>query len=140
MLIPIERLRPDSTPVRHHQWPEDDAALRASMEALGQLEPLLVVRLGDDFDEAPEYEVKNGNRRLAIAKALNWIALTVAELPRDTPDFTLAAATAATAANVVHAPLDAVDKWRAVVAMQARGYTLPASSTASAGCTRTCWR
>lgn len=127
MLIPIERLRPDSTPVRHHQWPEDDAALRASMEALGQLEPLLVVRLGDDFDEAPEYEVKNGNRRLAIAKALNWIALTVAELPRDKPDFTLAAATAA---NVVHAPLDAVDKWRAVVAMQARGYTLPAAAAA----------
>jgi len=85
------------------------------------LEPLLVIRLGDDLDETPDFEVKDGNRRLAAARALGLMALEVSELPRRKADYTLAAATAA---NVVRAPLDPVDQWRAIVQLQERGYTL----------------
>jgi len=125
MLVPIDRLRPDSTPIRRRQWPEDDAALRASIAELGLLDPLLVVRLGDDFEEAPDYEVKDGNRRLAAARALGLLAVEVSELPRRKADYTAAAATAA---NLVRAPLDAVDQWRAIVMLQERGYTLPGAA------------
>lgn len=125
MLISIERLRPDSTPVRQRLWQADDDALRISMAELGQLDPLLVLRLGDDFDDAAEYEVKDGNRRLAAARALGWLAMEVAELPRRTAQFAQAAATAA---NMVRAPLAALDQWRAVVALQDRGYTLAAAA------------
>ena len=125
MLVPIDRLRPDSTPIRRRQWPEDDAALRASIAELGLLDPLLVVRLGDDFEDAPDYEVKDGNRRLAAARALGLLAVEVSELPRRKADYTAAAATAA---NLVRAPLDAVDQWRAIVMLQERGYTLPGAA------------
>lgn len=95
MLVSIDRLKPDSTPVRRRLWEADDASLRASSAELGVLEPLLVVRLGDDMDEAPDFEVKDGNRRLAAARACGLLALEVAELPRKREDYTLAAATAA---------------------------------------------
>lgn len=121
MLIPIDRLKPDSTPVRRRLWEADDASLRASIAELGVLEPLLVIRLGDDMDEAPDFEVKDGNRRLAAARACGLMALEVAELPRRREDYTLAAATAA---NLVRAPLDPVDQWRAIVQLQERGYDL----------------
>lgn len=121
MLVSIDRLKPDSTPVRRRLWEADDASLRASITELGVLEPLLVVRLGDDMDEAPDFEVKDGNRRLAAARACGLMALEVAELPRRREDYTLAAATAA---NIVRAPLDPVDQWRAIVQLQERGYDL----------------
>ena len=41
-------------------------ALRHSIEALGQIEPIIVRRVGK------KYEVLNGNRRVAIAKALGF--------------------------------------------------------------------
>jgi ParB/RepB/Spo0J family partition protein len=127
MLIPIARLRPDSTPVRHQHQAGDDAALQASMATLGQLDPVLVVRLGDDLDEDPDYEVKDGNRRLAAAKAMGWETVACWLLPRSRADFTLAAATAA---NVVRVPLQPVDQWRAVLALQERGYDLPGAAAA----------
>lgn len=121
MLVSIDRLKPDSTPVRRRLWEADDASLRASIAELGVLEPLLVIRLGDDMDETPDFEVKDGNRRLAAARACGLMALEVAELPRKREDYTLAAATAA---NIVRAPLDPVDQWRAIVQLQERGYDL----------------
>jgi ParB family chromosome partitioning protein len=121
MLVPIDRLRADSTPVRRRLWEADDASLRASIAELGVLQPLLVVRLGDDMDDPATYEVKDGNRRLAAARAAGLLALEVSELPRRREDFTLAAATAG---NLVRAPLDPLDQWRAIVQLQERGYDL----------------
>ena len=129
MLVSIDRLKADSTPVRRRLWEADDASLRTSIAALGVLEPLLVVRLGDDMDEAPSFEVKDGNRRLAAARALGLAGLEIHELPRRRDDFTLAAATAA---NMVRTPLDPVDRWRAFVQLQQRGYSF-AEATACLG-------
>jgi ParB family transcriptional regulator, chromosome partitioning protein len=127
MLVAIERLRPDSTPVRTRRHPDDEAAMLASMTALGQLEPIIVARLGDDFDEAPLFEVKDGNTRLVVAQKLGWQALEVAELPRRTPEFLAAAATAA---NTVRAALPPADQWRAIVTMQQRGRSLADAAAA----------
>lgn len=121
MLVSIDRLKPDSNPVRRRLWEADDTSLRASIAELGVLQPLLVIRLGDDMDDPATFEVKDGNRRLAAARAAGLLALEVSELPRRREDFTLAAATAG---NLVRAPLDPVDQWRAIVQLQERGYDL----------------
>lgn len=128
MQVPIENLRPDSDPVRRRPaTAEDDAGLRASMVKMGQLEPVLVVRVGDDFDEPAIFEVKEGNRRLAFARELGWLALEVSELPRRDPAYTLAAATAA---STVFAPLTGPDQWRALQDLVGRGYSMPDAAAA----------
>jgi hypothetical protein len=50
---------------------KDLSALSHSIELLGQIEPIIVRAVGD------QYEVLNGNRRVAIAKSLGFLDISV---------------------------------------------------------------
>jgi ParB family transcriptional regulator, chromosome partitioning protein len=127
MKLALDRLRPDSNPVRHRPPPVDTSDLLQSMATVGQLVPILVVRLGAASDADPHYEVKEGNRRLEAAKALGWPALEAHVLELERAEDLLAAATAA---NLVRAPLAPVDTWRAMQALLGKGYDPPAAAGA----------
>jgi hypothetical protein len=127
MFVHIDQLIADTLPVRSIRPASRAADMRASMAALGQLQPLLVVKIGADDQGRPRYEVKDGNSRLIAARELNLEQLEVTELPSDANEFVTAAATAS---NMVRADLPPVDQWRAIVAMQSRGMALPQAAMA----------
>lgn len=121
MRIALERLRPDSAPVRRRQSAADDASLEQSMAAAGQIVPIVVIPIGRSGEAVTHYEVKEGNRRLAIATRLKWDALEAHVLDVDRAEHALAAAIAA---NTVRAHLAPVDAWRALQQLLAKGYSL----------------
>lgn len=100
---------------------EQERQLRDSIAALGILQPLLVRPI-----EAGGYEVIEGHRRLraAIDLALPEIPVVV-HAAGDAAHMAMQAA-----ANLVRAPLEPVDQWRVLVALQGQGYSLEGASQA----------
>ena len=105
--------------------PEQDAALRASMATLGQLQPVLVARCDDGLS----YELRAGHRRLAAAQSLGWQTIA-AEIMQD--DIAQPPETAVSAAeNMVRAAMHPVDQWRAISDLMASGgFNLETASAA----------
>lgn len=106
-----------------------DTALRASLAALGMLQPILVQPNGDG------YTVIAGHRRLAAARALNWTHVPAVEAESVVPGAihanTHSPLALSAAENMVRAPMHPVDTWRAIVAMvDDAGYSLTGAADA----------
>ena len=108
---------------------EQDAALRASLQTLGQLQPVLVE---ESVFESGHYELRAGHRRVAAARALGWEAIEAVEIERTTDGSGERTATAVSAAeNMVRASMHPVDQWRAVAdLMHSGGYNLETAAAA----------
>lgn len=101
---------------------EADAGLAASIGTMGVLTPILV-RWGSATER---HQVVDGHRRVAAALAAGLSHVPAVELASD-ERATLAAGVAA---NTQRAPLAPVDLWRAIVALQDRGWTLDGAAAA----------
>lgn len=111
--IPIERLRPHHSNIRTDLG--DLSELAASIRAVGLLQPLVVVPAGGD------YEVLDGNRRLAAArlagaKALPCLATRLGDADHQT-SVMLAAA--------MHQALAPLDQAQAFLALRNSGLSVP---------------
>lgn len=115
-LIPIELIHAPPMLVRAHPADaEADAALQASIGALGLLQPVLLRRHGNHG-----YDLIAGARRLAACKALG-----LAQIAAEVQTFNDGAAVVAgVAENMVRAPMAPLDQWRAVARIRADGFTI----------------
>ncbi len=81
--IPIKDVAPDTDNIRRVQpTAEEEAAFRASIEAEGQIVPILVRKVGTGRKaNAPMFKIVFGNRRLMHTKALgaltSWRSMPV---------------------------------------------------------------
>jgi ParB family chromosome partitioning protein len=99
-----------------------DAALRASVQQLGVLQPILV------RDDGGRYTLLAGRRRLHAARETGRRTI-----PAEVCDLLKADALAAEGAeNMVRAPMDAVDQWALMQNLAASGYS-PAAAEAALG-------
>lgn len=121
MLLAIDTIHLPDAPVRRLGTnAAADAALAKSVRALGILQPILVRPNGNG------YILVAGGRRLAAARAAG-----LTEIPAEIREMETGTATAAQAAeNLARAALDPLDQWRAIVNLQASGYTLPDAAIA----------
>ncbi|MCW3477395.1 ParB/RepB/Spo0J family partition protein [Limobrevibacterium gyesilva] len=105
---PIESVR-KRPPTR-----EAEAQLEDSIRHRGVLQPILVRKAGN------RYVTVAGSRRLAAARAVG-----LSHIPAAVSEY-LATFDAADQAveNMVRAPLEPIDQWRAIVRLQDQGYTL----------------
>lgn len=117
MLIALDRLHSDTENARRvPAHADDDAALAASMQSEGLLQPILV----RPAIKPDEWIIVAGERRVKAARALGWSEIEAQV--RELSNGHVAAASAAE--NLVRAPLSDIDVWRAMVRLQERGYTL----------------
>jgi ParB family transcriptional regulator, chromosome partitioning protein len=101
---------------------EADAGLAESIRTMGLLQPILVRWNAD----AQQHQVVDGHRRVAAARAAGLDSIRAVEI--DTDDrITLAAGVAA---NLQREPLAPVDQWRAMVALQEKGWNLTGAALA----------
>ena len=121
MIIDIDLIDPPAHPVRHQVDKEADASLEASIRALGVLTPVLVIGNGDRF------ALIAGNRRVRAARAVGLQSIPAQPAAQFDAGYAHAAATAE---NIVRAPMAPVDQWRAIVEMQRLGHTLPTAAAA----------
>jgi ParB/RepB/Spo0J family partition protein len=98
--------------------PEEDDALRVSLETVGLLQPI-IVRLNPDDDT--RVMIVAGARRFRAARALEWQTIQ-GYIVRDATDADAVAMQATE--NAQRAAMHPIDVWRAMVAMQERGATL----------------
>jgi ParB family chromosome partitioning protein len=96
--------------------PDADAQLLESIRSSGILHPILVRPAADPN----RYIAIDGHRRLGAARTLGL--RQVPALIRAASDAEQLAVQAAS--NVVRAPLADIDQWRAIIALQERGYSL----------------
>lgn len=97
---------------------EQDAGLQQSIGSLGVLQPVLVRRAPETTDR---FLIVAGHRRVRCARAAGFEEIPAEVLPSHS-DGVFAAIQAAE--NMVRVPMDPVDQWRAIVALQGSGYTL----------------
>lgn len=122
-LISLEYIRENGHNVRRTPASaENDAQLEHSIRALGVLQPVLL-RMDEEMadDGGHAYIVVAGHRRVRAAVAANLTEIPAEILPRLSDAMYSAMQVAE---NVVRAPMDPVDQWRAIVALQDSGYTL----------------
>jgi ParB family transcriptional regulator, chromosome partitioning protein len=101
---------------------EADAGLAESIRTLGLLQPILVRWK----EETQEYQVVDGHRRLAAARALGLESIKAVEVATD-DRVTMAAGVAA---NHQRAALAPVDLWRAMVHLQDLGWKIEGAAMA----------
>ena len=108
---------------------EQDLALRASLQTLGLLQPVLVE---ESVFEDGHWDLRAGHRRLAAAKALGWLSIEAVAIERTTEGSGERTAVAVSAAeNMVRTPMHPVDQWRAVAElMQSKLYNLETAGAA----------
>jgi ParB family chromosome partitioning protein len=121
MMIALDRIADDPGHLRRlAPTPEQDEALVASIRAIGVVQPVLVRPEGEGF------VIVAGRRRLQAARAIG-----LAEIPAEIREFHNGHAAAAEAAeNMVRAAMAPLDQWRAIVALQERGFTLDQAALA----------
>lgn len=102
--LPLARIRPNPFQPRHEFAEEDLAELRASLQASGLLQPVLVRAVGD------AYELVSGERRFRAATQLGW--RDIPAIVRQADDRTML--TLALIENLQRADLNVMD--------EARGY------------------
>jgi ParB family transcriptional regulator, chromosome partitioning protein len=102
---------------------EEDSQLEQSIRALGVLQPVLL-REGDRLGR---YFVVAGHRRVRCGRAAGLDDIPAEILP-EAENSRYAAVQAAE--NMVRVPMDPVDQWRAIVALQTAGYTLQGAADA----------
>ncbi len=99
-----------------------DRGLAESIAAMGILTPILV-----RWNEATQqHQVVDGHRRVAAAIAAGHIEVPAVEIASDERT----SLAAGVAANTQRAPLAPVDLWRAIVHLQAHGWTLDGAAGA----------
>lgn len=99
-----------------------DTGLAASIGAMGVLQPILV-----RWDhQAQQHQVVDGHRRVAAARAVGLDSIRAIEIDSDERT-TLAAGVAA---NTQREPLAPVDQWRAIIALQDKGWDLMGAAAA----------
>jgi ParB family chromosome partitioning protein len=128
MLIPIDSIRESSSNARAiAASAEADAALIASMRAIGLLQPILVARRSDQW-----WQLRAGHRRLAAARALDWTDIAAVEIEVIPGMEDAIPETAISAAeNMVRAAMHPVDQWRAIVDLRtSSGYALETAAAA----------
>jgi ParB family transcriptional regulator, chromosome partitioning protein len=101
---------------------EADAGLAESIRAMGLLQPILV-RWNDSTQQ---HQVVDGHRRVAAARAAGLESIRAVEIDSD-ERITLAAGVAANTQREALAP---VDQWRAMVALQDKGWNLTGAALA----------
>jgi ParB family chromosome partitioning protein len=108
---------------------EQDAALRASLQTLGQLQPVLIEP--SPF-ESGHWDLRAGHRRLAAARDLGWDTIEAVEIEHTTDGTGERSPVAVSAAeNMVRAAMHPVDQWRAVAELMADGcYNLETAAAA----------
>src|SRR5664279_1174608 len=128
MLISISHIGHDLVnPRRIKTPPESDAALLRSIQTLGLLQPVLVVRNGAEG----HWNLLAGRRRLAAVAALGLTEITAEDVTdRIDPDEDTGLAIGA-AENMVRAPMHPVDQWRAISDLSASsGYSIETAAAA----------
>jgi ParB family chromosome partitioning protein len=99
--------------------PAADAALQASIDKIGLLQPVLVA----PSPEPGQWLLRAGHRRLAAMRALGHTQIEATD--RGAPDDDIPEVAISAAENMVRAGMHPVDQWRAVAALQAQaGYDL----------------
>jgi ParB family transcriptional regulator, chromosome partitioning protein len=121
-IMPVEWLALDPLNARSlHGVDAELEGLAASMNALGQLQPI-IVRPDPDAEEGPKrYLVTIGSRRFRAAQILGWQHMTVVVFQFGEDD----AIAISAAENMARKAMHPVDEWRAVSALMTEvGWTL----------------
>jgi len=105
---------------------QDDAGLASSIRTLGILTPIVVV---ESFDAPGRYQVIDGHRRVAAARASGLASIPAVFGPQGEGDDARRLA-AGVASNLQRVGVDPVDQWRAITRLQAEGYSLAGASQA----------
>jgi ParB/RepB/Spo0J family partition protein len=127
MRIAIDSVRPNPDNSRRLKaGKEADDLLRGSIEALGQLQAILVHR---DPERDEGYIIVDGERRWTAIKAIGSpeIEATIVE---DGAEVKGSVHTASAAANMARAAVSPLDQWRAIVTAQDQGYALEGAAAA----------
>jgi ParB/RepB/Spo0J family partition protein len=112
-MIPLAQIQQGANP-RKERDKDEDKALRASIEAHGLLQPILV----HFVPEADAYEVIAGNRRFEAAKALGWTEIACNEVNPVENTIELALVE-----NVIRENMSEVDQFEAFAKMVADNMT-----------------
>ncbi|WBV42758.1 ParB N-terminal domain-containing protein [Pseudoroseomonas cervicalis] len=115
LLAPIGEVAAAGDNLRRHRAPDRDRQLRDSIAAMGILQPLLVRPRAEGG-----WVVIEGHGRLQAAQELGLAQVPIVVRPSgEAEQLAVQAAT-----NIVRAPLERIDQWRAIVSLQERGYSL----------------
>jgi ParB family chromosome partitioning protein len=121
--VPLDTLVTDPLNVRLID-DRDVAGLAASLQAVGQVQPIIVRR---DEENPDNWRVVAGGRRVAAARSIGWVAME-AELMENLGSATPEAVSAAE--NMVRRPMHPVDQWRALASLKDGGYSLEGAADA----------
>jgi ParB/RepB/Spo0J family partition protein len=124
-LIPLAQIEPDPENVRRVAASDAAAAdLRASMAAVGLIQPIVVRPVG--VLAADRYVIIAGHRRFAAAMALGWteIEATVREAPDDL------ATMLQLVENTARADMVPIDQYEAITRLTGHGYSTAAIAAA----------
>jgi len=114
--IAIDAIDLPATLLRKRLQPDAVAAMAASLASdAGQTTPIVVIANGNRF------QLIDGRHRIEAARSLGWNEIWAEKAPHFAESYATAAGAAS---NAVRAPLEPLDLWRAMVALQAGGRTL----------------